>query len=107
MTTATYKANRLHLDKRNSLAFDGKHGYAVLWAGSNGELESALDECADSMVTVCFRTYSDDTAKQDIATYTRRLAKLSPRYTFGGFQKAVINGFVQANSYIGILNRVM
>lgn len=103
----TYKANRLHLDKRNSLAFDGKHGYAVLWAGSNGELEAALDSCGDSMVTVCFRTYSEETAKQDIATYTRRLAKLSPRYSFCGFKQAVINGHVQATSYVGILNKVM
>lgn len=104
MNATEIKANRLFLDKRNTLIHDGR-GWVVFGAFSVTELESSLDQFAGNEVLVQFTTYSDKTLKQDMATYGRRLSNLSPRYLFGGFQPLVIDGHTMQGKFFGTLTR--
>jgi hypothetical protein len=106
MNATEIKANRLILDKRNTLVHDGR-GWVVFGAFSASDLEAALDMHAGNVVSVQFSTYSEKTAKHDLSTYGRRLSKLSARYTFGGFAPLVIDGHTLPNKFVGILNRSM
>lgn len=99
------KANRLLLDKRNTLAIDREHAFAVVWTGNNQELAAAIESCGENTIGVQFRTYSEKTAAQDIKTYSRRLQKLSPQWTFDGFRQHEIRGHVLTTTYVGVLSR--
>lgn len=105
MTTSDVKANRLTLNKRCEFAYDGKHCWApMLNCPASGLLEAMNAIAADS-VQVSFHTLTAETAEQDKKTYTRRLMKLFPYYTFSGWKQMEINGHVQSRHFIGTLLR--
>jgi hypothetical protein len=100
------KANLLILDKSNLLAYQTENAFAVMGRFQTKQLEDALLDLGGDMMQVQFTTYSPDTIEQDKKTYSRRLNKLSPLFSFGGFENKVIRGHVMATTLVGTLNIV-
>ena len=107
MTSRTVtKANCVRLSRINELYYDDANAYAPFTQCPASRLADELDQYAEPAVTVFFRTHgTDQEQSRDFRTYTRRLAKLAPRYTATTFVNRVVDGHTFPTQFVCTLTR--